>query len=119
MRRTARRFRGERRERKLFFKSYELFGPAVFLILQEPIHCAEYESHGGEGGDGGGRRHTRIENDKLSAHCQQGDQDNGANLDDAVTPDRGFDDRMLEFHGDQHRKDGSEQSLKDFVIKWI
>jgi hypothetical protein len=53
VRRTARRFRGENRERKLFFKSYGSFRPAVFLILQDPIHCAQYQSHGGEGGDGG------------------------------------------------------------------
>ena len=57
-----------------------------------------------------------IQDDQFADHGQQCDQDDGADLNNAVAPLSEHQERALEFERDDHREDHAEHGLENLVF---
>ncbi len=80
----------------------------------QPVDDAQSQNGGGQGRQGQWRHPFDVEDDQFAGQRHQGDQDQGLHPDDAFPASGHLDDGMLEFHGDQHRHDHSEQAFEAF-----
>src|ERR1700733_13882929 len=96
--------------------------PLQFVVLRlvvaadKPKYDSEGQSCSGERSNHARRCLIKIENDEPANQCEQGDQDNGANLHDGAS--MMFDDQqcVLELECDEHGKHHAEDALEDLGI---